>query len=73
MAIMEYLDETHPTPAIMPADALGRASARCRKPLLAKFTLNNLRILKYLVNELKVSEEIKHMVRTVDAHGFRSV
>ena len=28
MAIIEYLDETHPSPALLPADALGRARVR---------------------------------------------
>ena len=28
MAIIEYLDETHPLPALLPADALGRAQVR---------------------------------------------
>ena len=62
MAIMEYLDETHPTPAIMPADALGRAKVRALSQTIACeiHPLNNLRILKYLVNDLKVSEEDKN-------------
>lgn len=28
MAILEYLEETHPTPALLPGDALGRARVR---------------------------------------------
>ena len=28
LAVIEYLDETHPTPALLPADALGRARVR---------------------------------------------
>ncbi|MES2999323.1 MAG: glutathione S-transferase N-terminal domain-containing protein, partial [Pseudomonadota bacterium] len=28
MAIIEYLDETHPEPALLPRDALGRARVR---------------------------------------------
>ena len=28
LAILEYLDETHPTPPLLPADALGRARVR---------------------------------------------
>ena len=30
MAIIEYLDETHPAPALLPADALGRAQVPAR-------------------------------------------
>jgi glutathione S-transferase len=28
MAILEYLEETHPRPALLPADAIGRARVR---------------------------------------------
>jgi maleylacetoacetate isomerase len=61
MAIIEYLDETHPTPALLPADALGRARVRALAQSIACeiHPLNNLRVLKYLVKELKVSEEAK--------------
>ena len=61
MAIIEYLDETHPTPALLPADALGRARVRALAQSVACeiHPLNNLRVLKYLVKELKVSEDAK--------------
>ena len=29
MAIMEYLDETHPEPALLPHDALGASACSC--------------------------------------------
>jgi maleylacetoacetate isomerase/maleylpyruvate isomerase len=71
MAIIEWLDETHPEPALMPRDALGRAKVRALSQLIACeiHPLNNLRVLKYLVNQLKVDEETKnawyrHWVRT---------
>jgi maleylacetoacetate isomerase len=71
MAIIEYLDETHPEPALMPRDALGRARVRALAQTIACeiHPLNNLRVLKYLVNQLKVEEETKnewyrHWVRT---------
>jgi maleylacetoacetate isomerase len=62
MAIIEYLDEAHPTPPLLPADALGRARVRALAQLVACDThpLNNLRVLKYLVRELKVEEEAKN-------------
>jgi maleylacetoacetate isomerase/maleylpyruvate isomerase len=62
MAIIEYLDETHPEPPLLPADALGRAHVRALAQLVACeiHPLNNLRVLKYLVNELKVDEEAKN-------------
>ena len=62
MAIMEYLDEMHPSPPLLPADPLGRARVRALAQSVACdiHPLNNLRVLKYLVRELKVSEEAKN-------------
>jgi len=62
MAIIEYLDELHPTPALLPADALGRAKVRALAQSIACeiHPLNNLRVLKYLVKELKVDEDVKN-------------
>jgi maleylacetoacetate isomerase/maleylpyruvate isomerase len=71
MAIIEYLDETHPNPPLLPRDALGRARVRALAQLIACeiHPLNNLRVLRYLVRDLKVEEEAKntwyrHWVRT---------
>jgi maleylacetoacetate isomerase/maleylpyruvate isomerase len=71
MAIVEYLDELHPEPALLPADALGRARVRALAQSIACeiHPVNNLRVLKYLTRELKVDEEAKntwyrHWVRT---------
>ena len=62
MAIIEYLDDTHPEPALLPADALSRARVRALAQSIACeiHPLNNLRVLKYLVHELKVDEEAKN-------------
>lgn len=62
MAIMEYLDETHPNPPLLPADAVGRATVRALAQLIACeiHPLNNLRVLKYLTRDLKVDEEAKN-------------
>jgi maleylacetoacetate isomerase/maleylpyruvate isomerase len=62
MAIIEYLDEIHPEPALLPADALGRARVRALAQSIACeiHPINNLRVLKYLVRELKVEEEAKN-------------
>jgi maleylpyruvate isomerase len=50
MAIIEWLDETHPTPPLLPADADGRARVRALSQLIAcdVHPLNNLRVLQYL-------------------------
>ena len=62
MAIIEYLDETHPTPALLPADAPGRARVRALSQSIACeiHPVNNLRILKYLSGTLKLDEDTKN-------------
>lgn len=62
MAIIEYLDETHSQPLLLPPDALGRARVRALAQSVACeiHPLNNLRVLKYLVREMKVSDEAKN-------------
>jgi len=62
MAIIEYLDEKHPAVPLLPADALGRARVRALAQSIACeiHPINNLRVLKYLVRELKVDEEAKN-------------
>ncbi len=58
LAILEYLEETHPHPALLPADPGGRARVRCIALAIACeiHPLNNLRVLRYLQNELGVAE-----------------
>jgi maleylacetoacetate isomerase len=62
LAICEYLDETHPEPPLLPRDALGRARVRALAYDVACeiHPLNNLRVLRYLVHDLKVSEDDKN-------------
>ena len=59
LAIMEYLDETHPTPAFLPKTPAERARVRALALAIACdiHPLNNLRVLNYLKNELKVSND----------------
>ncbi|NYT78204.1 maleylacetoacetate isomerase [Alcaligenaceae bacterium] len=59
VAILEYLEETHPEPALLPADAAGRARVRAIMQSIACdiHPLNNLRVLKYLKHELGVGNE----------------
>ena len=61
MAIIEYLDETHPEPALLPLDAKNRARVRALAQSIACeiHPLNNLRVLKYLVRELKLDDHAK--------------
>ena len=62
MAIIEYLDETHPTPALLPSTPLARARVRALAQMVACeiHPINNLRVLKYLVRDLKVDEDTKN-------------
>ncbi len=62
LAIIEYLEETHPQPPLLPADAAGRARVRALAMDIACeiHPLNNLRVLRYLVRDLKVSEDDKN-------------
>jgi maleylpyruvate isomerase len=58
MAIIEWLDETHPTPPLLPADADGRARVRALSQLIAceVHPLNNLRVLQYLQQTFAADE-----------------
>jgi maleylacetoacetate isomerase/maleylpyruvate isomerase len=62
LAIIEYLDETHPEPPLLPRDAVGRARVRALALDIACeiHPLDNLRVLRYLVKEMKVSEDDKN-------------
>jgi maleylacetoacetate isomerase len=62
LAIIEYLDELHPEPALLPGDALARARIRALALDMACeiHPLNNLRVLRYLVKDLKLAEDDKN-------------
>ena len=61
LAILEYLEETHPSPALLPSDALGRARVRALAQTIACeiHPLNNLRVLQYLQGPLGLDEATK--------------
>jgi maleylacetoacetate isomerase/maleylpyruvate isomerase len=62
LAIIEYLDETHPEPPLLPHDPLGRARVRALALDIACeiHPVDNLRVLRYLVKEMGVSEDHKN-------------
>ena len=56
IAIIEYLEERYPTPALLPTDPIARAQVRSMALAIACdiHPLNNLRVLNYLRGELKL-------------------
>lgn len=84
LAILEWLDETHPEPPFLPKGAAGRAMVRAMAYAVACdiHPLNNLRVLKYLratlhADKLAVAAYQAHWTRAgfealermVEAHG----
>lgn len=59
MAIIEYLEELHPRPPLLPKDPLARARVRSLSQLVACeiHPLNNLRALQYLRKQLGQNED----------------
>ncbi len=58
-AILEWLEETHPDPPLLPLDPAGRASVRAMAALVGTdiHPLNNLRVLRVLKRDLGASDE----------------
>ena len=62
LAIIEWLDETHPQPPLLPTDAAGRARVRALALAVACdiHPINNLRVLNYLTGTLGATEAQKN-------------
>jgi maleylacetoacetate isomerase len=76
LAIIEYLEETHPEPPLLPPDFAGRARVRQMALGIACdiHPLQNLRVLNYLRGPLAqgdgpVADWVRHWI----AEGFRSL
>ncbi|HEY8068483.1 MAG TPA: maleylacetoacetate isomerase [Burkholderiales bacterium] len=59
LAIIEYLEETHPKPPLLPPDSFGRARVRSLAMLIASeiHPVNNLRVLQHLKKTLGQNED----------------
>ncbi len=71
LAIIEYLDETHPEPALLPPDPEGRARVRALSQLIGCdiHPVNNLRVLNALrsqfgADEAAVTQWFQHWAKT---------
>ena len=76
MAIVEYLEETHPEPPLLPRAPRERARVRAIAQLVACeiHPLNNLRVLNYLERDLRLSEQARDRWYAHWVHeGFRSL
>lgn len=76
LAIIEYLEEKHPSPALLPKDLAGRARVRSISLLVACeiHPLNNLRSLQYLRQSLGLNEDgVNAWYRHWIADGFQKL
>ena len=76
LAIIEYLDDVHPEPPLLPTDALDRAKSRAIAQMIACdiHPLNNLIALKYLKRQLKHEQsEIDAWYHHWIIEGFRAL
>lgn len=71
LAIMEWLDEAYPEPALLPGEPLARARVRALAQMIALeiHPINNLRVLEYIAerlgaDEAAVAEWFTHWVHT---------
>ena len=76
LAIMEWLEEKQPTPALLPKDASGRARVRAISDLIACeiHPLNNLRVLQHLKRALgQTQDQIDTWYRHWIADGLQKL
>ena len=61
LAIIEYLEETHPSPSLLPKNAIDKAWVRSLAMDIAIeiHPINNLRVLRYLTKNLGIDGDVK--------------
>lgn len=76
MAIAEYLDETHPHPPLLPADAAGKARVRAMAQIVGCdiHPIGNLRVLQQIGSQFGADDEQKGIwMRHWIAAGFQAL
>jgi maleylpyruvate isomerase len=76
LAIIEYLEERYPAPALLPREPVARAQVRCMALAIACdiHPLNNLRVLKYLRDEFHQDDAaVNTWYRHWITEGFESL
>lgn len=76
LAIIEYLNERHPTPPLLPSDPIDRARVRSMALVIACeiHPLNNLRALNYLRGELGQGDDgVNTWYRHWVSEGFKGL
>ena len=76
LAIIEYLDETHPQPPLLPKDPIARAKVRALADLIACdiHPLNNTSPLRYLKNDAGPgAERDRRLVPSLGLEGFEAL
>ena len=74
LAIIEWLDETHPQPPLLPADPVSRAKVRAFALILAADThpLQNLKVLAAIRAMGRTEEQSQEWAATVNAGGLEA-
>lgn len=76
ISILEYLEEQYPTQPLLPKDVIERAKVRAFAQSIACdiHPINNLRVLKYLQNDLSLNDEQKkYWYQHWIVEGFKSL
>jgi maleylacetoacetate isomerase len=76
MAIMEYLEETHPNPPLLPRDPFARARVRglCQIVVSDAHPMSVPRVRNYLTNDLKLTQDqMLTWVRHWQAEALRAL